>query len=1108
MTKYLSPYVTSTLILLNWLVLLEGIFVAVVSPSFAQSNIVPDATLGVESSKVITNVNDLSRQEIIGGASREINLFHSFQEFNINEGSAVFFNNPAGIENILGRVTGNNPSNILGTLGVLGAANLFLLNPNGIIFGENASLNINGSFVATSANAIQFGEQGFFSVDDSNSPPLLTINPSAFFFNQMAAGAIQNQSTSGLTVAEGSSLLLLGGDVDINGGRLNALGGQVEIGGLKDSGTVGLNIDGNSFNLSFPTQVIRGDVSLSNQALVTVANDGGGSIAINANNLNLSGNSNLVAGIRAGLGSFNAQAGDIDLNATEAINISQGSFIENRVLENARGDAGNINVNAKSLNLREGGFVSASIEGQGNAGNINFNIDNNLNIDAAKSGQIKSGIYSDVLARAVGNGGEINLTVGSLTLSNEARLNTNTRGQGNAGNIIIDAQDFIAMDNSYILSNVENNAVGNGGEINLTADSLNLSNQTRVNSSTEGQGNTGNITLTATETIEISQGSRIENRVLKNARGDAGNINVNAKSLNLNTGGFVSASIEGQGNAGNINFNIDNNLNIDAAKSGQIKSGIYSDVLARAVGNGGEINLTVGSLTLSNEARLNTNTRGQGNAGNIIIDAQDFIAMDNSYILSNVENNAVGNGGEINLTADSLNLSNQTRVNSSTEGQGNTGNITLTATETIEISQGSRIENRVLKNARGDAGNINVNAKSLNLREGGFVSASIEGQGNAGNINFIIDDNLNIDAAKSGQIKSGIYSDVLARAVGNGGEINLTVGSLNLSNEARLNTNTRGQGNAGNIIIDAQDFIAMDNSYILSNVENNAVGNGGEIKLTTNSLTLDKKANITVNSNGEGDGGEVIIKAGSLTLQKKSSVTAETIKSQGGNIQLEIADLLFLRNNSSISTKAGNEGAGGNGGNITINTNFLVAFPQENNDITANAFNGSGGKIEISTAGIFGLEERSSNPPNQTNDIDASSQFGLDGTIVINQFDINPAQGLEELPTNIINVTDLVAQGCPAGSRGTETKKSQFILTGRGGVPPQPEETLRVPAIMIEDDNLANHQQQKSHKVTNNPIIEANSWRINAQGKVVLIASVSPINAHIYWSNLAKCHDF
>lgn len=152
--------------------------------AFAQ--ITPDATLGAKRSLINSGVsNGLPRDQIEGGAIRGINLFHSFYQFNVGEGQSVYFHNPAGIENIISRVTGGSPSDIRGTLGVSGGtANLFLLNPSGIIFEPNARLDVGGSFVATTANAIQFGTQGFFSSSDRLPPSLLTVNPSAFFLTK------------------------------------------------------------------------------------------------------------------------------------------------------------------------------------------------------------------------------------------------------------------------------------------------------------------------------------------------------------------------------------------------------------------------------------------------------------------------------------------------------------------------------------------------------------------------------------------------------------------------------------------------------------------------------------------------------------------------------------------------------------------------------------------------------------------------------------------------------------------------------------------------------------------------------------------------------------
>ncbi|MEQ9238878.1 filamentous hemagglutinin N-terminal domain-containing protein, partial [Coleofasciculus sp. E2-BRE-01] len=179
------------------------------------AQVVPDNTLPVNS-----QVTGCPVCLIEGGTVRGVNLFHSFEAFSVQTGGEAFFNNALQIENIFGRVTGSKISDIDGLIRANGTANLFLINPNGIVFGENARLNVGGSFTASTANAIGFGNQGVFSATDPEALPLLTVNPDAFFFNEMAPGRIENRSIApagvnllgeplkGLGVPDGHSLLL------------------------------------------------------------------------------------------------------------------------------------------------------------------------------------------------------------------------------------------------------------------------------------------------------------------------------------------------------------------------------------------------------------------------------------------------------------------------------------------------------------------------------------------------------------------------------------------------------------------------------------------------------------------------------------------------------------------------------------------------------------------------------------------------------------------------------------------------------------------------------------------------------------------------------------
>ncbi|BAZ44428.1 hypothetical protein NIES4102_14370 [Chondrocystis sp. NIES-4102] len=198
--------------------------------------------------------------EITGGETQGNNLFHSFQDFSINTGNEATFNNADNITNIFSRVTGGNISNIDGLIRTNGTANLFLINPAGIIFGENASLDIGGSFYASSASSILFNE-GEFNATDINTPPTLTINAPIGLGFRSAPGDIINRSVvnnrRGLEVSPGNNIALLGGDVKLAGGSINAPGGLIELGGLSNSGQININTVG---GFEFPEAIDRSNV--------------------------------------------------------------------------------------------------------------------------------------------------------------------------------------------------------------------------------------------------------------------------------------------------------------------------------------------------------------------------------------------------------------------------------------------------------------------------------------------------------------------------------------------------------------------------------------------------------------------------------------------------------------------------------------------------------------------------------------------------------------------------------------------------------------------------------------------------------------------------------
>ncbi|MBR8841145.1 MAG: filamentous hemagglutinin N-terminal domain-containing protein [Stigonema ocellatum SAG 48.90 = DSM 106950] len=244
------------------------------STNSAIAQIRPDSTLPNNSTVRL----DGSTHIIEGGTRAGGNLFHSFGEFSVRTGETAHFNNAADVQNIFGRVTGGAVSNIDGILQANGTANLFMINPNGIIFGKNASLNIGGSFLGTTASSLKFADGTEFSATAPQSAPLLTISvPIGLQFGGNV-GSILNQSVVldssgipvGLQVQPGKTLALVGGDVALLGGNLTAKAGRIELGSVVGSSLVSLTpttqgwmlgYEGvQNFMLIFPGSALRGSL--------------------------------------------------------------------------------------------------------------------------------------------------------------------------------------------------------------------------------------------------------------------------------------------------------------------------------------------------------------------------------------------------------------------------------------------------------------------------------------------------------------------------------------------------------------------------------------------------------------------------------------------------------------------------------------------------------------------------------------------------------------------------------------------------------------------------------------------------------------------------------
>jgi filamentous hemagglutinin family protein len=910
-----------------------------IAPTTAQ--IVPDTTLPVNSTVTVNG----KTSSIEGGTTAGTNLFHSFREFSVVKGDTAFFNNSTNIQNIFTRVTGSSISNIDGTLKANGNANLFLLNPTGIIFGPNASLNIGGSFLASTADAVEFGSGTVFSASlPAQNTPLLIVSVPLGLQYGPTSGSIVNRSTAGLQVRSGNSLILAGGNVSLDGGVLLAPGGRVELAACASQGTVPLFASGNNVRLLVPDSIARADVSLTNEAGINVRAVGGGNVVVNAQNFNVSGGSKIRAGIGEGLGAAGARGGDIYVSAAGAIAIDgEGTFISNAMLANSTGAGGDVNLAANSLSVTNGAQIYAGTYGRGNAGSVNINLSGTASFDGV-GGDISSGAYSRVEGSAAGNGGNVNIAANSLSLTNGAALQASTFGRGNVGSVNLTIRDTAIVDGTSldgdvfstgIYNRVENsqNAVGEGGSINIVAGSLFVTDGAVITASTGARGNAGNVTVTVRDGITLD--------------------GVGPLSPNL---GF------------------------------QQSSGLFSSVKETAVGEGGNIRVTTNSLSATNGAVVIANTLGIGNGGNIQVNA-NFVNLagvdvggQSSGIFTPTEPGAIGNAGEITINTDMLRLADSAVVSSQTLNFGDGGSIAINA-RTFEAINGGQV--LTTASSGGRAGNINLNISDSMMLAGSDRAFA----------DRTFDRGSNFLGSTSGAA-SGIYANTSANSTGAGGSLNIQTRQLIVRDGAEVTASADGIGAAGNLRI-AADSIRLD---------------GGAIKATT--------------------------QAGNF-----------------GNISLQAPDLR-MQGNSQITTNAFGTATGGN---IDIDTKFLIA--KDNSDIRANAIRGRGGNIVISAEGIFRSLD---------SDIDASSELGIDGNVELRTPDNDPVKGLNQ--PAILGVPPSPTQACETGGQ----RASSFVITGRGGLPPSPRERV---------------SGEYNFDAIPEQIVEAQGWIVNAKGEIELVAN-------------------
>ncbi len=707
---------------------------------------------------------------------------------------------------------------------------------------------------------------------------------------------------------------------------------------------------------------------------------------------------------------------------------------------------------------------------------------------------------------------------------------------------------------SWITTQVNEGATGQGGRIQITAPNLSLQDGAMIQTATQGNGRAGDVQVQAGN-IQIRGFSPLSDNpdlaaLLLNSRiasetsaaGDGGNIQVSGDRINFQNGGQVRVlgAPNSTGNPGNIRVEVTGRITAREAYAVNplIPSGVSS--LNFGAGNGGDITVIGQHLTLRNGGALFSFNQSSGQGGDLTVRMRGAIdarrTNPRTPVLSSALNASTfgsGNGGQISVTAQRINIQDGAEIATYTlsqlnditfpgAGTGNAGNldirakdITVQGTSPLTAARASVITSITL--GQGNGGNVRVSAQRVRVLDAGSMATGVlptlslfgtaipgAGSGQGGNLQVNATESIEVIGTRDFENSDlGAYSF----GAGDAGQVRVQTSFLLVQDGGTVATAAIGVGNAGRMTINADtiEVRGFRNNDQSTGIRANATipsaqfrraylappaptGDTGTLQINTRHLSLIEGGEISVDHEGSGNAGRLSIRANILTNQG-GDIRAATASGLGGQINLQVQDRLILRDQAQLTATAGGTG---NGGNIAINSPLIVAI--ENSDIVANAERGRGGNIAIASQGIFGTAYR----PQLTgqSDITASSQFNLAGSVTITTPNLDPTSALVELPEEVTDSSQRIATTCAASQSNT------FVMTGRGGRPETPRDLmagdrpwsdLRDPEIspsVVQSPTFQSATDQNlSSPVTVSPLVEATHWSLNAQGKMELISN-------------------
>jgi len=958
----------------------------------------------------------------------------------------------------------------------------------------------------------------------------------------------QDVSISGLALVDvsgvgGGEVQVRGADVTIAGSSIfaatrgNINGGEILIGAEQ------LNIQENSLVGGIATEGSSGN---------------SGDVTVETNSLNIENSGIFSIGLSEGNSgdiTVKAQAGSVELTGTIADERLPAGLTAGTTSD---GTGGTVMVKTGQLIARDGAGASVTAGGAGNAGDVIVTASESIElIGESTNGQFVSGLFANSFG--TGAAGNLEIESGRLIVRDGATITATTR-RGRGGNVSVTALEFIEVSGTtrdrLFESNLASFAIGGeevgeelqGGDLQINTRRLRVSDGAQISVSGFGTGQGGTVEVTASESIELigqSADGRFKSGLFAEASlfpepfdnidrpRRAGNLTISTGELIIRDGSEITVSGEGLGAPGNISvtansIHLDNQGGVTAeslsTEGGNIELNISDSLLLQNNsgvststfdGVGGILSIkTPKSVIIDSESRLLSEATGDGTAGSLEISTNQLRVQADSSVA--VSSSGTGDAGSLNINAgkislersnisartfsggqgniqlrldDSISLNNSTVSASTVEGAG--GTVTVNAQNRVNIENGSELSSAAT--AKGTAGSLTVTTNQLRVQADSSVAVSSAETGDAGS--------LNINAGNVSLERSNIS----ARTVSGGqGNIQLRLDdSISLDNSTVSASTVEGAG--GTVTVNAQNAVSIENGSELSSAATGNNGTAGSLSVATNQLRVNAGSSVEVSSVETGSAGNLRVDASKISLNN-GTFDARTASGNQGNITLNASEDIQLRNSSAINTNATGTATGGN---IFINTDFVIAFPG-NSDITANAIQGDGGRIEITADEILGIEQRGELTPE--NDITVTSTFGSSGEVIFNIPDVGALQGTENLSENAVDPEEAVPQAC-----GTDSEdENSFTVIGRGGVPRGPQDPLVSDTMGVGGERSSQAAPTKppipivtlvedTEPISIEDIVPARGWIVDEDGIVELTAYPTPYTSDRPFPRPVRC---